>query len=296
MTGEIFSSFVRRLTVAFLLLLLVALAGQAHAQNAGVVGIATKEITVFTAQTSSASSGGTWQCNGSTTPIACPVLPDAGFGANYLSFSTTAFTGTIDLEWNPTYGPNSTTGPWFVLSKATYSNDTTATGAQHLLQLGGYFPNLRVTLTMSAGTISAWYTANAAPIQYTPPAIGSNGPTSPIQCDQFVTATAITSGSGVSLASSATRGFAICGFTISFLAATTTATTGVEVGFGPSSACPSSGGLYPWFIATTSSTPQVLTVGGGLGTMFQVAVPNSGICVSNNSGSTLEISLWYALL
>src|ERR1700677_1536725 len=97
MTGELFLKFVRGLTFGFLLIVVCALVS--HAQNSGTVGIKTNEIGVFTNQSSTLSSGGSWQCGGSPTPIACLVLPDIGAACSTLAFQTTAFSGTIDLEW-----------------------------------------------------------------------------------------------------------------------------------------------------------------------------------------------------
>jgi hypothetical protein len=273
MVSELFLTMVRRLIFCFLVILLVATAS--HAQNAGNVGIYTREVSVFTAQASGTSS---------------VILPDFGFASQSLFVCNTGFTGTIDLEWSPPIPGSQTFGPFYPLILATYSNDS----ACHTLQLGGYFPNLRSTMTRGAGLLSAWYTASAAPISYFPSGLGSNGASSPIQCDQSVGASVIGTGSYASLIASNTRGFAICGFTVSFNGATSTQTDGVQVGFGSASGC--SGAVYEWFITTTPNTPQVISVGGGLGAMFQVPFSGSGICVGNHSGASIEISLWYALL
>src|SRR5208282_929797 len=97
--SELFLTFVRRMIFSFFLILAVAVAS--HAQNNGTAGVATGEITVFSAQSSAASSGGVWPCvqpNG-TTPNPCAVFPDHGYAANYLTYCNTAFVGTIDVEW-----------------------------------------------------------------------------------------------------------------------------------------------------------------------------------------------------
>ena len=245
-----------------------------QAQSAGTVGIYTKQITVFTAQTTSTSSA---------------IFPDFGFGANFLSFTTTNFTGTIDLEWSPT-----PSGPFFTLAKASFVTDTTGTGVAHVLQLGGYWPNLRSTVSMSAGgSISAWYTANAGPISFFPAALGSNGPSTPIACDQTAPPSTVTNGSYLSLVGTNGRGVAVCRFTISFLGATTSATSGVQVGYG--TPC-NSAATFPWVLATTSGTPQIVSIGDSLGALFQVAANPTQICIGNNSGASLEISLSYASL
>jgi hypothetical protein len=268
-TAEIFATFLRRLLFAFLLLLLVAVATNAHGQNAGEVGVYTKLITVFTNQTSTSSSA---------------IFQDNGFASNMLFFcNSSSFSGSIDLEWSPTGS-----APFYPLVTGNYVTDNMC----HTLQVGGYWPNLRSTVTRSIGTISAWYTASAAPISFFPAAIGSNGPTSPIQCDQFITSTVIANGTYQLFGTSSSRGLAVCAFTISFTGATVAQTDAVQVGYG--TAC--AGAVYPWFISTTASTPQLLNVATGLGALFQESGGAAGICVGNHSGSGLEIAISYALL
>lgn len=289
--SELFLTFVRRLIFSFLLILLVA--GVSHAQNGGTIGIYTAQIAVFSNQAAGVSSGGTWQCfNPQTglTPNPCAVFPDHGFAANSLFVCTTGFSGTIDLEWSPTGN-----APFYPLIIANYSNDTTCAGGNppgHVLQLGGYFPNVRSTVTRSAGSVSAWYTASASPISFFPAAMNSNGATSPVQCDKTVTGTGAAGYTAiVTDAGFATRGVNVCGFTISFEGATSANTLGIQLGGGLT--C--SGGVYPWTIATTASTPQVLSVGGGLGTIFQFPFAVTNICLNNNSGATVNVAVNYAL-
>lgn len=290
MDKELFAALVRRWALCGLLLLL-GLALRAHGQNAGVVGIATKEITVFNAQRITASSGGIWQCNGSTTPIQCPVLPDIGAAANYLTYCNTNFVGTIDLEWSPT-GIN---GTFLVLTFSTFG---TADSACHQLQLGGYFPNLRSTVTATNGSLSAWYTSSAAPVAFFASAFGSNGATSPISCDLGNSVSQATAGTGL-LASpiNATDVVVICGMTVSFNGATSAGNIGIF--WSASNACTSLSSSATWLIYTTSGTPQAIPV------PIQQRNPNSIVvhgdaglrnypCVVNNSGATVEVSISYA--
>lgn len=259
-----------------------------YAQGAGVVGIQTKEVSVFAAQAASGSSGGFWQC-GATGGTACAVLPDNGFASNVLSFCNTNFSGSIDLEWSPTGS-----APFYPLTTANYTNDTncvTNAPNQHVLQLGGYFPNLRSSVTRTAGSVSAWYTASAAPISFFPSAIGSNGPTAPIQCDQATGASIVTTGTTQLFALPNSRGVAVCGFTISFTGTPSSVVSAVQVGYN--SACPL---INSWAISTTPSTPQTIVVGSGIGTIFQSPPNVSDLCVGNSSGVNIEVSITYAFL
>jgi hypothetical protein len=279
MVAEMFLTMIRRLIFALLLLGLFA-GLRAHAQNAGVVGIYTGTIQVFTAQASGASSGGKWQCNNSPTPIACPVLPDHGYASQELFYCNTGFSGTIDLEWSPT----GITGTFLPLVQASWAVDS----ACHSLQLGGYYPNLRATMTRSAGSLSAWYTASAAPVPLFSSGIGSNGPTAPPVCDQATTF-GVTNAAGNFLAPTNTGdALAICAFSISFVS--TPATGAVTLSWATSTACTSP--IATFQTQTTASTPQTL--------VFPLpqrspSLGNGVLCVSTTGGSA-EINLSYASL
>jgi hypothetical protein len=289
MDGELFAAFVRR-WILCLLLLLLGLTWRAHGQNAGVVGIATKEIPVFAAQTTSASSGGVWQCNGSTKPISCPVLPDIGAGSNFLSYCTTNFIGTIDLEWSPTGA-----APWLVLVQASYGAVAPDTACRTpALQIGGYWPNLRSTVTITQGSISAWYTGQATAIAALPPALGSNGPSSPPSCDQNASVQVLNAATAALVGgSTGTSTTIICGFTISFQGAPTTGT--MTLAWSATTGCASS--VSSWNSYTTSSTPQTLPFPGftqrnTLGSYS--ASTRQTPCFTNNSGVTVFVNTSYA--
>lgn len=246
-----------------------------QAQNAGNVGIYTKEVTAFTVQASSASSA---------------IFPDFGFGANYLSYCTVGFSGTINLEWEP---PG--TSIYIPLAQATYGSgtpDTACRSGTAGLQIGGYYPNLRSTVIMSAGTISAWYTASAAPISAFPPAYGSNGSSSPISCDQNAAASVNNSTTVALLGSSSAATTILCGFTISYNGATSAGND--EVVWSLSTACTATVG--GWDAFTTSGTPQTLFIGqtlrspAGPYSVSHIQTP----CFVNNSGATAFVSLNYA--
>ncbi len=241
-------------------------------QNAGNTGTFTKAQLVFNAAGANMSSA---------------IFQNIGQGAHYLTYCPSGFTGTIDLEESFDGSTN-----WVPIAAANPSNDSTC----HVLQAGGYYQNVRSTITnRSGGTVSAWYSASSGPIQFASPGINSNGPTSPTQCDQSLTATIITTGTYSSLLADATgRPISVCGFTISFAAAPGSNTDAVQLGFG--SPC-GVGSLYLWYISTTASTPQVIPVGSGQGSIFRIG-QNAGtnLCIGNHSGASLEISLSYALL
>jgi hypothetical protein len=283
MTAEIFSTFVRRLLFAFLLLVMVAVGTHAHGQGAGTVGIYTGNLTVFTSQAVSGSSGGTWECGGSPTPIACPVFPDHGYATNVLTFCNASFTGSIDLEWSPT---GSST--YIPVSIATFGSiDSNC----HKLQVGGYYPNLRATVVRTAGSVSAWYTASAAPISVFPAAVGTNGATSPISCDGNVTLS-ITNGSTTYLNVTALNAgdlVNICNFTLSFAATPGTGT--VALGWATTSGCSSPTNNF--VINTLASTPQTLIFPApqNLRPPGGIASGNTFACLTNNSGATLQVSL-----
>lgn len=241
------------------------------AQNSGAVELYTREITVFTGQNTTAASA---------------IFPDYGFAANFLTYCNSTFSGTIDLEWSPT----GVAGPFIVLAQASYSG-TQPDSSCHVLQVGGYFPNMRSSVTRTAGSVSAWYTASAAPIPQVSSGLGSNGPSSPINCDQNATVT------GVATAGTAAFGgvgplrtgdtVVICGFTWSFQGATSAGT--VLLVWSPTNACATP--ATSWVSYTTASTPQVLPIA----LQQRSGVPSQQTpCVTNNSGATAAVSILWA--
>ena len=287
MTGELFLTFTRRLIFGFLLIAMVACATHGHGQTSGTVGIATKLIQVFNSQTTTLSSGGTWQCNNSPVPITCPFLPDIGSGvqASYISYCNTSFTGTLALSWTPTGIINN---PSIVLLQANYQIGSPDSNC-HSFSLGGYFPNMYLTVTPNAGSMSAWYTASAAPIPTLPPALGSNGPTAPVACDKLGSFT-VTNGSTTLAVSPILPGdtLVICSATLSFAAATSTGSIQLEWG---ATGCTSL--TAGWLMETTSSSPQALPIPGPLRTP-PGSPAGQFVCMVNNSGATAVFALSYA--
>jgi hypothetical protein len=272
-TSEIFLSFMRRLIFCFFLIVLGATAS--HAQNAGNVGIYTREVTVFTAQSTTKSSA---------------ILPDFGFAAHNLTYCNSAFQGSIDFEYSPT-GPS----PFVpvILTRAAYPSGITATdSACHVLQLGGYYPNLRVTVTPTAGSLSATYSASAAPIPIVSTGLGTFGPSPPIVCDQ-------NSIQSVATGNTATIGnigpyfagdtIVICSFSIAFNAATTTGQ--VSLNWGTSVACSTLSGAT-WEAFTTASSPQFISV--PVTQRSFIPATSSFPCFQNSSGAFAVISISYA--
>jgi hypothetical protein len=282
MVAETFTKLFAWLCVAFMVLALVfTLGATAHCQTAGTVGVLTGNITVFTNQATSASSGGIWQC-GSSTPIQCPVLPDKGFASNTLSFCNSAFVGSIDLEWEP-----SGASTFVPLQVAVYP---TADSLCHSLTVGSYFPNMRSTVTRTAGSVTAYYTASASPISPFAPAIGTNGSTSPISCDMPTSIAAPNSATTWLAISPAFSGdkVILCNWTISFAAAPTTGT--VTLNFATDSTCSSLLGTAPWILNTTSSTPQTLMFSAPQNLRNLSIAAYQYPCIVNSSGASIEIS------
>jgi hypothetical protein len=283
-----FVTIVRRCAIAFALVLVCFAVGDlvsphrsALGQGSGTVGIQTTNIPVFSAQASTLSSGGIWQCNNANSSGICPVLRDFGFAANFLTFCDSSFVGSIDLEWSPT---NSLT-TFYPLSTATYK---TADSLCHTLQVGGYFPNLRATVTVTSGSLSAWYTASSAPIPLYAAGIGTNGQTSPVICDNSSVLGVSTGTTGFAFANLNTGDtVVVCNFSVSFGAATSTGT--LSLGWANSTACTSA--VASWVMETTSSTPQTLPIP----VSQRSPVPASQyLCITNSSGASAEVSFSWA--
>jgi len=271
-----------------LCVLVAAMAGRA--QTNGTVGIADRLVTVFTTQSTTLSSGGIWQCNGSLTPIQCGVLPELGGGnaCSTLSYQTTGFTGTITLEWSPLPAPNYTP---IILTQASYSSGNFDT-ANHVLQLGGYFPNLRSTITPSAGNASAWFTSAASPCSFVAPGLGSNGAASPILCDHN---TSVTIANLVTSSLNAIGPFnsgdklIICGATISFQTAPSTGTVAFQWASSAANCATSATGAS-WAVDTLSTMTLPITVPVQIWPISGNPYP----CFNNSSGAAALVSVFFA--
>ena len=266
-TSELFLAFVRRLIFSFFVILLVSTAS--HAQAGGTVGIYTRQISVFHNQSSTASAA---------------IFPDFGFGANYLSYQTNAFTGTVTVEWSPTG-----VAPFYVIAQASYASAQPDT-AYHILQVGGYWPNMRSTVTPTSGNLSAWYTASASPIPLYSAGLGSNGPTSPIICDRNALVS-ITTGTTADIAGPLLTNdtVVICSFTVTFPAAPSTGNVIVE--WGTTNSCGTVTGPS-WESYTSATTPVFLPVSVQQRSPFNSTYPYA--CFVNNSGGGVIASFSYA--
>lgn len=271
MTGELFLTFVRRLIFAFLFIGLVA-SLQAHGQISGPIGIYTREIPVFTAQ---------------STTLASTNFPDFGFGCNVLSYQTSGFTGTIDFDWVPPVAPPAVSTP-IILKQASYSQADTAV---HTLQLGGYYPNLRSTVTPSGGSLNAQYTAQANSCPIVASGLGSNGDASPIVPDRNYQAAGFLTATTLNIAGPTLTGdtIVITSFDISFAGAPSAGN--LQLAWGTSSACSTKSGPS-WEMLTTASTSQFLTVLVPQRSLLVSAYPYA--CFTNNSGVTLSLNVAYA--
>jgi len=268
--SEQFTKIVRALAMAAVIICLTMLAippGHVGAQSAGVVGIQSQMIPVFNAQTATKCSS---------------IFQDIGQGSNLLFItSASGGTATFDLEWSPTGS-----APFYPIVVANYNDST---GQTHTLPLNSYFPNLRSCLTYTTGTWSAWYTASSGPVGFTTNAIGSNGPATPIVCDQDSTAS-VTTGSTVSLlgAVNFTAGTTtvICGLYVSFNGTPTGGS--VELGWAASDACSAIANGWQAFTNSSAVDRQMNFQARGPGNITQQP------CFANTSGVTALVSYSYA--
>ena len=213
------------------------------------------------------------------------TLKNIGQSTHFLSYCNTGFAGTISLESSP---DGTFTSP-NVLASATYGQNATTDSACHILQAGGYFQTVRARVShYVSGSVSAWYTAIAAPISFAPSALGSNGPTAPVACDHsfFLSIPASSSGGLVGLSGTSIY---ICQVTISFNGTTSAGDIGLGAGAGN---CTSPSTFWP--IHITASSPQVFQVGGPLGSFM--AAPNGAyFCVQIGAiTASTDVAISYA--
>jgi hypothetical protein len=279
-TSEIFLTIVRRALFALLLIAVIALVqtdSRVRAENAGIVGIETVEVPALTNVLNGTSQ----------------ILRDQGFAAHYLRYCPANWTGAISFEW----APNGVSSGFFVPLQTALV--VTSDSQCHTLQLGGYYPNLRVrAVNQAVGTISAWYMASSAPIAYYSPTISSGGPSSPVSCDQNKSAT-IASGVTAFLAGPILTGVntfytRVCGMSISFAAAPGNGAVTLE--WDIDNTCASTPNPN-WAINTTASTPQVLPFPDlNLGSRPDNGLPQQFLCLANTSGQSLKVNYNYALI
>lgn len=251
--------------VGILALVIVAVLLFSGFQNAGNTGTFTKAQLAFNAANSNRSSA---------------IFFNIGQAAHYLTYCTaSAFVGTIDLEESFDGLTN-----WIPIAAATLNQDT----ACHVLQAGGYYQNVRSTITgYSQGTISAWYSSSSGPIPFTPTGLSSAGAAPPIVCDQSAIADVLTSTTGHvgnGALNQPGNTYVICGMTISFRAATSAGT--IILAWAADTTC--AGATVGWESWTAAGTPQTFSTSYPLRT----SVPGQQVpCVINTSGAELFITI-----
>jgi hypothetical protein len=247
----------------------------AQAQFLGTVANQTVSVTVFTNQSANVNS---------------PVLQNLGQSTHLLAYCTTGFSGTISLQ----AGPGGSFSNATTIASASYGqNSVTDTGC-HVLQAGGYYDGVRVAVSnYGAGSISAWYTAVAAPIEFAAAALGSNGPTSPVACDKTIIIQPAQSTTTTLVGVFAGANIYICGMSISFGAATTTGTVVLEE--GTAAGCASVVQTL-WQLQVLSTTPQILPfIGNTLGALARTQATGHAVCVATGAiTATATISVSYA--
>lgn len=250
--------------------------GHVHAQNAGVVGIQANMLTAYTNK---------------TAPTCSSIFNDIGQGANTLFVVDSAVGGgvvLIDLEWSPTGS-----APFYIISQASYSDPASATPITHQLGFGGYYKNLRSCIrSYTSGTWSAYFSEISGPISSAAAAVGTNGPTSPIACDQNAGAP-VSTGTTLFLGPQPLNTgdvVVVCSTTVSFNGATAAGSLIFE--WSASSACTAPFTAYINY--TNASTPQTYTIPTQLRGLNNTAATANFLCVNNTSGSTASFLLSYA--
>ncbi|MGH9501679.1 MAG: hypothetical protein ACRD20_02380 [Terriglobales bacterium] len=243
-------------------------------QNAGNTGTFTAAQPVFINQTATTCSA-----------IVKNIGQSSHFLQYYASGEAGGFAGSIDLE------ESFDSLHWTQMALANLS---IGTGDSGILQAGGYYQNVRSCITVTSGTLSAWYSSSSGPVAFTSPATNSVGTTSPTACDLSVVAT-IASGATVQLIAEGSRTLAVCEVLVSFDAAT--AAGNVQLGFrDPPPAADCTGFSPLWQLDTLATTPQVLPYGAPLGAFTRAPAPARGMCGKNTSGANLTIAISYTRL
>ena len=247
------------IAAAFFIALCINPSGNVGAQNAGNTGTFTAAQVVFTNKASNGSSA---------------ILNNIGQSSHFLTYNTSGFGGTITLE-ESFFGIS----PWTPVASATYGQNSIVDSGSHVLQGGGYFQAVRVTVSnYTAGSISATYSSSSGPIAYAPAALGSNGPTSPVACDKN-TALSLSPSTNVDLIGTFPgANIYICQVSIAFNG--TTSTGAVTFQEATDATCATILRTM-WQSQVTANSPQTLPqIGGPLGAFTRTTTPGHAVCVS----------------
>jgi hypothetical protein len=258
-----------RKLIPALIALLLGCNGQVLAQFLGYTSLQTTQQNVFTGQAANGSSA---------------TLTNIGQSSHFLTVCPSSFQGSINLVASQ----DGTFAAPIALVAANYDTNS-STSVCRVLQAGGYYPTLRVTVTnYVSGSVNAFYTGIAGPITVNPAAANSLGPSTPPQCDKTTVLTIPQNQATTTLIvpGSSSQKLYVCSITFTFNAATTAGTIIITAGTGATCAIPAVG-FENLFI--TANTPQLfqLTYPNGrtvLGTGMQMCIVTTAITASFNIG------------
>jgi hypothetical protein len=258
--------------LATTLLTLALLASGAHAQFLGYVSDQSTTQIVFTAQAANGASS---------------TFNNIGQSAHLLLYCNSSFSGTISLEASP----DGTFSTPIGMAAANWGQNSVTDSQCHVLQAGGYYQTVRARITnYVAGSVNAWYTSVGGPIAPIPAAMNSNGPASPVQCDQstFLGLAPSTGNTQVIAVGPTGQSIYVCGGTFSL--ATGTPTDGsVQLLWGTGSTCTSSTNLF--LAKIEANTPQIFP----LNVSFKVPTGKTLCMLTQANGVTVFLSLAYAM-
>ena len=251
----------------------LVLAAAAHAQFLGYVSDQTTSQTLFTNQSANGLSA---------------AVQNIGQSSHAVSYCMNGFIGTISLlgSNDGTFTPNTTAIP---LSQANYN---TASTFCKVLPVGGYYPALKAQVSnYGAGSITAWYNASGAPVAVAQPAVNSNGPTTPAQCDQTYTGQLVSNTVYVTGTSIQTIWICSMMFSINTLPSVSGL---IDVNYGTGTNC-GTGNHFMWQIPVLTNSPlNPVVIGGSFGALFTIGAPNSFCIQTTYTGGQVFVSFTYA--
>lgn len=262
------------ITAALFITLCINPPAKVGAQNAGNTGTFTAAQLVFTNMDHNGSSA---------------ILQNIGQSSHFLTYCTLGFGGTIDLEASYTG-----TSSWTVIASATYGQNSVVDTGCHVLQAGGYFQNVKATVSnFAAGSVSAWYSSSSGPVAFAPSALGSNGPIAPVACDTNTNIAPSPSTTTLLVGVLAGTKSYLCQVSISFNATPSIGTITFEE--ATDATC---GTIVRtmWQLQVTANSPQSLPLlGGPLGAFTRTTTPGHAVCVAIGAVTAQSIiSLSYA--
>lgn len=291
----------RVLSLYFVILFLLGIFAceRSQAQNAGQTGTQSTSVQLLSANTCIAGRNATeiaaacagYNATTHTGRILIPPFNLIGASAHFFTYCTSDT--SIQLIAEESF--DGISSHYTAISSSAGVPVPVNGNSCAVIQVGGYYQHIAISiLANSGGTLNIWYSATTGPINIYPPASNSIGGAPPVQCDKSSTFELLNSRSQPMVIAIANERVYICGFVFSFQTEPSTASDGVAIADYPAGGtCTGGSGNISSGLDTGTTDPLVIPFNFG-GNAVLISDTDYDMCVSNNSGATVRVSISYA--